>query len=85
MPNGEKFDGPRGLRKALLDHADIFVGASVSKMLTYAVGRPLDARDQPTVRKIVRETKPGGYRFDDIVMGVVTSTPFEMKRTSAGS
>jgi len=84
MPNGEKFDGPSGLRKALLNHADVFVGASVSKMMTYAIGRPLEARDEPTVRKIVRETKPNGYRFDDIVMGVVTSTPFQMKQTSGG-
>lgn len=85
MPNGDAFNGPVELRKILVDHADVFVGASVARMMTYAIGRPLEGRDQPTVRKIVRTTKPGGYKFDEIVMGVVTSTPFQMKQTSAGS
>ncbi|HEX3700745.1 MAG TPA: DUF1592 domain-containing protein [Phenylobacterium sp.] len=85
MPNGDKFTGPSGLRKVLMEHSEVFVGASVSRMMTYALGRPLASRDQPTVRQIVRDTKPGGYRFDDIVLGVVDSTPFQMKQTSAGS
>ena len=82
MPNGEKFTGPSGLRQTLLAHSEQFVGATVSQMMTYALGRPLDARDQPTVRRIVRTTKPGGYRFADVVLAIVESTPFQAKQAS---
>jgi hypothetical protein len=33
----------------------------------------------PTVRKIVRDAGSQDYRFSSLIMGVVTSTPFEMK------
>ncbi len=59
--------------------------AVVERLLTYALGRQLDARDQPTVRKIVREAKAGNYRFSDLVKGVVNSAPFQMRRTQEAS
>jgi hypothetical protein len=83
MPNGDKFTGPTGLRQTLMAHSDQFVAATVSRMMTYALGRPVGARDQPTVRQIVRTTQPGGYRFVDIVLSIVRSAPFQSKQTSA--
>jgi hypothetical protein len=85
MPNGDKFTGPIGLKKVLMQHSDQFVGATVARMMTYALGRPLGARDQPTVRKIVREAQPDGYRFADIVMGIVESTPFQSKQVGGAT
>jgi hypothetical protein len=85
LPDGRKFTGPSGLRETLLSHSDEFVGATVARMMTYALGRPLEARDTPTVRRIVATTKPGGYRFADVVLGIVQSTPFQSKQTSGGS
>jgi hypothetical protein len=81
LPNGETFTGPQGLRQSLLSHPDPFVNATVSRLLTYALGRELDVRDQPAVRRIMRETEAGHYRFDGIVNAIVNSVPFQMRQT----
>ena len=81
LPNGETFDGPAGLRELLLRHPERFAGATVERLLTYALGRQLVARDQPTVRGILREAKAGGYRLEDLIIGIVRSTPFQMRQS----
>jgi hypothetical protein len=48
--------------------------------MTYALGRELDARDQPTIRAIMRQTEAGEYRFHDLVVAIVDSVPFKMKQ-----
>jgi hypothetical protein len=70
------------LRKTLVAHSDEFVGATVARMMTYALGRAVEGRDQPAVRKIVEESKPNGYRFQDLVLGIVNSVQFQMKQAS---
>jgi len=52
-------------------------------MMAYALGGRLDARDQPTVRNIVRKAKVGGYRVHDIILAIVTSEPFMNKLGNA--
>ena len=49
------------------------------KLLTYALGRGLNYRDMPAVRKIVRDAARENYRFSAIVMGIIRSTPFQMR------
>lgn len=85
LPNGDKFTGPAGLRATLMAHSEQFVGATVARMMTYALGRPIEGRDEPAVRQIVRTTKPGGYRFSDLVLGVVGSTQFQSKQASGAT
>jgi hypothetical protein len=34
----------------------------------------------PTIRKIVRDAAPNNYRFSSLVMGIVTSPPFQMNK-----
>jgi hypothetical protein len=34
------------------------------------------------VRKIVREAQPGGFRFSSLILGIVKSAPFQMRRSS---
>jgi hypothetical protein len=80
LPNGESFSGPQGLRDYLLSRPDEFVSATVARLLTYALGRELDARDQPTIRRIMRETEAGGYRFQDLIVAIVNSAPFQMRQ-----
>jgi len=84
LPNGEPLNGVEGLKSYLLDHPERFAGATLERLMTYALGRELDARDQPAIRKILRDTEAGGYRFVDLVTGVVRSVPFQM-RQSPGS
>jgi Protein of unknown function (DUF1592)/Protein of unknown function (DUF1588)/Protein of unknown function (DUF1587)/Protein of unknown function (DUF1585)/Protein of unknown function (DUF1595)/Planctomycete cytochrome C len=81
MFNGTPLDGVVGLRKALVDQHEIFVGVMTEKMLTYALGRGLEYYDMPTVRKIVQEARNNEFRFSSVVMGIVKSTPFQMKET----
>jgi Protein of unknown function (DUF1592)/Protein of unknown function (DUF1588)/Protein of unknown function (DUF1587)/Protein of unknown function (DUF1585)/Protein of unknown function (DUF1595) len=83
LPNGANFAGPQGLKHLLLSHPDEFVEATVTRLLTYALGRELDMRDQPTVRKVMRDTQAGRYRFEDLIVAVVNSVPFRMRQVSA--
>ncbi|HZT31958.1 MAG TPA: DUF1592 domain-containing protein [Bryobacteraceae bacterium] len=85
LPNGASFSGPEGLKRFLLSRPDQFVEATVARLLTYALGRELDPRDQPTIRQIMRETEPGGYRFEDLVVAIVNSVPFQMRQIQAKS
>jgi hypothetical protein len=80
LPNGDSFSGPQGLKQYLLTHPDLFVSGAVSRLLTYALGRELGARDQPTVRNIVREARAGGYRTQDLIAAIVNCAPFRMRQ-----
>ena len=73
LPDGTKFDGPAELRKVLLQHSDEFLTTMTEKMLTYALGRGLEASDAPAVRKIKRDAARTNNRFASIIQGIVTS------------
>ncbi|MBV8732366.1 MAG: DUF1585 domain-containing protein, partial [Acidobacteriia bacterium] len=77
--DGTRVDGPADLRKMLLARPEVFVGVITEKLLTYALGRSLEYYDMPAVRRIVRDAGARNFRFSSLVMGVVNSTPFEMK------
>ena len=78
LPDGTEFAGPVGLRKVLLSHSDEFLTTITEKLLTYALGRGLEAADAPTIRQIKRQAAPD-YRFATLIQGIVTSTPFQMR------
>lgn len=80
MLGGTEFTGPQGLKGMLLGRADEFVHATLERLLTYALGRELDARDQPTIRAILRQTAAAEYRFHDLVLAIVRSAPFQMRQ-----
>jgi mono/diheme cytochrome c family protein len=82
LPSGETFDGVAGLRRALLARPDVFVGTLTEKLLTFALGRGVDYHDAPAVRQIRREAARDGYRFSSLVLAVVRSTPFQMRRSA---
>ena len=82
LPNGTKFDGPIGLRNALLARKEQFVQAMTEHLLAYALGRQLEAYDMPTVRKIVYDAQADDYRWRSIIGGIVKSEPF-LLRTAA--
>jgi mono/diheme cytochrome c family protein len=83
FPDGTAINGPRGLRQALLNHADGLVNTVVEKLLTYALGRGIDHSDAPHVRAITRATAPVNHQLADIVLAVVNSTPFQMRRSGS--
>ncbi len=81
LPDGSSFEGPTGLRDLLLERSDDFVGTVTEKMLIYALGRDLEYYDAPTVRNIVRQAATDDYRWSAIILGIVESTPFQMRRS----
>ncbi len=81
MPDGSAFDGPAGLRNLLLDRSDLFVGTLTQKMMTYALGRGLEYYDMPTIRQIVRDAADDDHRWSSIILGIVRSAPFQMRRS----
>ena len=81
MPDGSSFAGPVGLKRRLASHPDDFARAMTERLMTDAPGRRLTGADAPTVRAIVAEAQPGGYRFQDLVVELVKSTQFRMRRT----
>jgi mono/diheme cytochrome c family protein len=85
MVDGAKLAGPSDLRKALLDRKDAFVTAAAEKLLGYAVGRSTGYSDMPAVRRIAKGASQNQYRFSSLVMGVVTSEPFQMRIKQASA
>jgi mono/diheme cytochrome c family protein len=82
MPDGTKMAGPEDLAKVLASHGDQFASTITQKLMTYAVGRPVDYRDMPTVRRITRESAAKNYTFESIVLGVVKSDAFRKRAPS---
>jgi hypothetical protein len=79
LPDGSRFADVDGLEAALLRRPDLFVGAFTEKLLTYASGRGMEYYDAPAVRTIVRQARAHDFAMSSIVLGVVTSEPFQMR------
>ena len=80
-PSGVELTGVSSLRALLLEHDEQFVQTVTEKLMSYALGRPLEHFDQPTVRQIVRDAKDDDYRWSAIVLGIAKSPSFLMRRS----
>ena len=80
LSDGTRINGAVDLRQALLTRPEVLASTMVEKMMTYALGRGLEPYDMPAVRAIVRESSKADHRFSALVKGIVTSTPFRMRR-----
>ncbi len=80
LADGTKVNGVVSLRNALLARPEVFAGAVTEKLMIYALGRGLEPYDMPAVRRILHQTAPEDYRLSSIVMGVVRSLPFQMRK-----
>jgi mono/diheme cytochrome c family protein len=78
LPDGTRFEGIAGLRQLVASHREDFARTFTQKLLAYALGRSLEARDLPAVRRITRDAAGSGYRWSSVMIGVATSTPFTM-------
>ena len=79
LPDGTPFVGPAGLKQALLAHPEQFVTTLTEKLMIYALGRGVEAYDRPAIRQVVRRAAANDQRFSSLVMGIVTSVPFQMR------
>ena len=80
FPDGTTFDGVAGLKQAILGRSDQFVRTLTGKLLTYALGRAMEYYDAPAIRTIARTAARDDYRFSSLILGIVQSTPFQMRR-----
>jgi Protein of unknown function (DUF1592)/Protein of unknown function (DUF1588)/Protein of unknown function (DUF1587)/Protein of unknown function (DUF1585)/Protein of unknown function (DUF1595) len=81
LADGTKVNGVVDLRNSIISRPEMFVGTVAEKLLIYALGRGLDYRDMPAVRGIVHEAAQNNYKMSSIILGVIRSTPFQMRTT----
>jgi hypothetical protein len=82
LVDGTPVAGPVDLRKALMKRPAQFVQTVTEKLMTYALGRSVEYYDMPAVRQIARDAARDDYRFSAIVMGIVKSAPFQMRKSA---
>jgi hypothetical protein len=82
LPDGTRFDGPEGLRDVLLSKKDQFVETFAERLMTYALGRGVEEYDGSALRKITRQAAANDNRWSSIILGIVKSAPFQMRRVS---
>ena len=85
LPTAPRWTAWSTLRNALVSRPELFAGTMTEKLLTYALGRGSDYRDMPAVRAILRDASRDNYRFSTLILGVVHSTPFQMRTASRDS
>ena len=81
LPDGSRFADVQGLETALLRRPELFVGTFAEKLLTYALGRGVEYYDAPATRVIVRDARSQNFRMSSIILGVVKSQPFQMRKS----
>jgi hypothetical protein len=67
------------LRKAVLGRSDAVMTTTMERLVTYALGRPVEYYDMPAIRAMVREAGKNNNRFSSMVLSVVKSAPFQTK------
>ena len=85
VPGDKEFRGIDGLEDALLRRPELFVATLTENLLTFALGRGVEYYDAPAVRKIVSDAEKDGYRFSSLILGIVKSVPFQMRRAEMTS
>ena len=83
LPDGSGFDGLPALRDVLYERRAEFVATVTEKLLTYALGRGVEHYDRPAIRAIVREAEGSDYRWSSLILGIVKSVPFQMRRAES--
>ena len=81
VPGDRAFQGVGGLEDALLRHPEVFASTLTENLLIFALGRGVEFYDAPALRKIVSAAERDGYRFSSLILGIVKSAPFQMRRT----
>jgi cytochrome c551/c552 len=83
LADGTPIDGPVALRKAVLARREMFVRTLTEKLMTYGLGRGIELDDRPLVREVARKAEARDYRWSAVVLGIVRSAPFQMKKAPA--
>ena len=83
LPDGARFEGVRGLRALVVERRAQFVATLTEKLMTYALGRGVEYYDQPAIRQVTRDAAAAGDRWSSLILGIVKSRPFQMRRAES--
>jgi hypothetical protein len=83
MPDHTEFEGPDGVRDVLMGRREVFIHNLTEKLFIYALGRGIRPQDQPVIREITRAAASGNHTWSSIILGIVNSTPFTMRRSES--
>jgi hypothetical protein len=85
LPDNTPFQGPAGLRDVLMKKKDMFIETFTEQLMTYALGRGVEEYDHAALRKITRDAAKDNQKWSSIILGIVNSTPFQMRRVNDGN
>ena len=80
LPDGRTFTGSEKLKEILKGDSGAFTEGLTEKLMTYALGRGVEAYDKPTVKQIANRVERDDYRFSSLVLEIVRSAPFQKRR-----
>ena len=80
LPEGITFEGPSALRTLLDSRRQQLAATVAAKLLTYGLGRGVEYYDRPALRAVVRGAAASDYRWSSVILGIVESVPFQMRR-----
>ena len=67
-----------------MNEQDLFAWKTFTeRLLSYALGRGVEQYDHPVLRKITREAASDNHRWSSIILGIVKSTPFQLRRAES--
>jgi hypothetical protein len=80
LPDGRAIKGAGDLIAILKSEQNAFTEALTEKLLVYGLGRGLERADRPAVKRIATNVAANQYRFSSVVLEIVRSLPFQMRR-----
>lgn len=79
FPDGKTFSTLEEYKAGLMAQKDKFARAFSTKLLTYALGRPVGYTDHEVVDSLAAALKKNDYRFQPLIHAIVASEPFNTK------
>lgn len=79
FPDGRRFTTLEEYKEGLMSQKDRFARAFSTKMLTYALCRPVGYTDQRLVDSLVERLQKNDYRIQELVRAIVASETFQAK------
>ncbi|MCE9603719.1 MAG: DUF1592 domain-containing protein [Planctomycetia bacterium] len=79
LPNGKDFDGPERFKQLLVEQKDRFAQGLAEKLATYALGRPIEAADRPTIDALTTKMAAADYTLRSLMKAIATSDAFLKK------
>jgi len=78
--DGTPITTPADLSQKLLERPIPLIRQFTQNLMAFGLGRRIDERDQPTVRKIVAAAEKNDYRMSSFILNVAMSDEFRKKR-----